>query len=33
MTTFDASHLSSGVYFLQLQFEGKHLVQKMVYTK
>jgi len=33
MTTFDASHLSSGVYFLQLQFEGKHLVQKMVYAK
>jgi poly(beta-D-mannuronate) lyase len=33
MTTFDASHLSSGVYFLQLQFEGKHLVQKMVYSK
>lgn len=33
MTTFDASHLSSGVYFLQLQFEGNHLVQKMVYAK
>jgi poly(beta-D-mannuronate) lyase len=31
--TFDASHLSSGVYVMQLQFEGKQLVQKMVHAK
>ena len=30
---FEPSRLSSGVYFLQLQYEGKHLVQKIVYAK
>jgi hypothetical protein len=30
---FQPSGLSSGVYFLQLEFEGRQLVQKMVYAK
>jgi poly(beta-D-mannuronate) lyase len=33
MVSFNASPLSSGVYVLQLQFEGRQLVQKMVYAK
>ena len=33
IVSFNASPLSSGVYVLQLQFEGKQLVQKMVYAK
>jgi hypothetical protein len=30
---FEPTRLSSGVYFLQLQFEGRQLVQRMVYAK
>jgi poly(beta-D-mannuronate) lyase len=30
---FNASHLSSGVYILQMQFEGEQLAQKMVFAK
>jgi hypothetical protein len=30
---FDAGNLSTGVYFARLEFGGKQLVQKLVYTK
>jgi poly(beta-D-mannuronate) lyase len=30
---FEPTRLSSGIYFLQLQYEGRQLVQKMVYAK
>ncbi len=33
IVNFNASPLSSGVYVLQLQYEGKQLAQKMVYAK
>ena len=32
-TTFDASHLSSGLYFSVLEFNGKKLTRKMLLTK
>ena len=31
--TFDASHLTSGVYFSCLEFKGKSMVQRMLLTK
>ncbi len=31
--SLDGSRLASGVYFLRLEFNGKHLIRRMVLTK